>query len=1276
MAAAVELATAYISIAAEGSSLAPSFGRSFKAVEKVADDSGKRMGKSLTNQIAKATEADVEKAKNAYDQASKKVTRTVEQQALKVEAAKRKEEIAQARVVEAQAKAEAALAGVADAQKRAAAAQEAHGRESEQALTAQKKLTAEQAKYESGTTRVLSAQDQLVLASQKVEAAQRGQESATEKANRELAETERQLRDTERAADSAAQPFMTLGDRVKSAFRGDFKSAFRNVERYGEDAAEEIERDFKRSGDDSARGFGGNFKAGIAGALGGLATYVGLSEVIDLGKFSISGAADLEQSIGGVTTVFKDSADQMLAWSDAADQSLGLTNNEYNEYAARLGASLKNAGTPMEELGVTTNDLITKGADLASLYGGTTAEAVDALGSALRGEMDPIERYGITLNDAALTAEGLALGIEKTGGSFTTQEKQLLTLSLLQKQSADATGNFAAEQDTASNVAQRLTAKAKEMATEFGANLTPVLAGLGGWLLDKGIPALESFGNGIEGVWTLLTTGEFTGAENLFGFEEDSAFVTFLFDVRDGILGIWNGIQDWISSDAGQQMFGTIRDIGMEVWENVLKPLGEWFMREAPQYIPTIMKIVGAFAAVAAVLIGAGIVGALVAFGGQVAITVGFILPLLERVVNWLVEHAWPVIKDVLLWIGDAALWLYENAIKPAWAWIKQAIAAVVDWLVNSAWPFIKQVWDAITLGAQTLWGWITTTWNGIKAVIGAVVGWLQTWVWPVIQLVLELIKLGFNVMRAALKTSWDFIKNQVIAPVISWFRDTAWPIISSVIDSIKTGFDVMKSAIDTAWTWVKDKVINPVATWFRDTIEPLFGKTTDAVGSSFDTLKEAISKAWNSIKETAKAPVRFVVDTIVNDALIGNFNKLADKLGTTKLPEVSLPAGFARGGVLPGMSRLRDGDDQLVPMRRGEGVLVSEALKDPASRSLVYSINAAALRGGASLSSFLGGGFAGGGIFDDIKDFAGDTWDAVTSGAEWIARALTDPKAAFSSLVDGLVSRVPGGGLLREAAIGVPKRLGSSIAEKVLGAFGAFDGSGGSVPQHGSAGTGWARASSAAAELGLTMTSAYRPGSRTAGSGSVSLHAQNRARDYAGPAWAMRAFFNLMDASPYPTELLYTPMYGRNIHRGGQRYANTGATASNHYDHVHVGFAGGGVFDGAAQRSWPAVQGFAGGGIINGRIFDTGGVLSSGSFALNLSGQPEVVLDPAESRAYAAGQASTGTSGSSGSQVVGLSDETMDRLAEIISQIRLIIGDRDVAEAMARAEARYGGRR
>ena len=136
---------------------------------------------------------------------------------------------------------------------------------------------------------------------------------------------------------------------------------------------------------------------------------------------------------------------------------------------------------------------------------------------------------------------------------------------------------------------------------------------------------------------------------------------------------------------------------------------------------------------------------------------------------------------------------------------------------------------------------------------------------------------------------------------------------------------------------------------------------------------------AWEAVKTAAKAPIKFVVETVVNKALIGNFNKVAKKLGTSELPSVSLPSGFARGGVLPGMSRMRDGDDQLVPMRRGEGVLVSEGLRTREDRQAFLAANAAGRRG-IGFASLMQGGFAKGGIL-------GKAWDSV-KGIGQIGRA------------------------------------------------------------------------------------------------------------------------------------------------------------------------------------------------------------------------------------------------------------------------------------------------
>lgn len=1309
MASAVELATAYITVAASGSDLAPSLGRSFKAVEKVADDSGKRMGKALTGQVAKATEADVNKAKSAYEQAAKKVTATVESQAAKVEAARRKEEIAQAKVTEALAR------------------------------------------YDAESSQVLSAQDRLAMASQKVEAAQRAQESATEKANRELGVTERQLRDTERAAEAAATPFERLGDRMKAALRGDFRGAFKPVEREGQDAADEIERDFKRAGDDSAKGFGSSFKAGFAGALGGLGAYVGIQELFDWGKYAVSGAADLEQSIGGVQTVFKDSADQMLAWADAADQSLGLTENEYNEFAARLGASLKNAGTPMDELGGKTNDLIAMGADLASLYGGTTAEAVDALGSALRGEMDPIERYGISLNDAALTAEGLAMGIEKTGGSFSTQEKQLISMSLLQKQSADATGNFAREQETASNVAQRLTAKLKETASELGSRLTPYLADLGGWILDKGIPVLEDFGTGIEGVWSILSGGDFKGAENTFGLEEDSAAVGFLFDLRDAAIGLW---------------------------ENALVPLGEWISDHWKDIAAFFAGFGGTMLVVGLIALGGAIGGVIasiswipLAIGAAVGALTWFFTQtevgknILAAVVDWMVNTAWPAIKTFAGWVADAAVWLWQNVLAPAWAGIKTAIAATVDWLVNTAWPFIKGVWDAIAGAAiwlwqsviQPVWNGIKTAiaiavtailvyidllkwyfnqviapvamwlwnnvmkpvWSGIQTAIGTVVAWFRDTAWPILSAVIGWIATKFDQFKLGLSIIWTFIKNNVIAPVIGWFRDTAWPLISSIIDSIKTAFNVMRDSLKNAWNFIKDSVISPVANWFRDTVGPLFDTVTGGIKNAFNIMKDAVKLAWEGIRDTAKVPVEFVVNKIINDAIIGNYNEVAGTFGLGSISEVSLPSGWRKGGILPGQSSWRDGDDQLIQARRGEGILVSEGLRDSESQSMFLGANAAARERGTSFADYVRGlaGFAGGGLVQMRMPFAGSYPRGDGFGARGGRHKGIDwpmpSGAVLKAVAAGAVSHSwnPAAGKKLELSIGDGLVAGYHHLSSYIAGRGDSVGAGADVGRVGSTG----RSSGPHLHFSLKRDGTYvdpmpylgAGGDAGSGGGgwwnpftSLWSSLKDKVREGVGDSpfgdllfempqkiiggakdWVADKITALGDwagdaAGAVGGSARWTPVATEALVREGQYGPNRFAAlmrrmnqesgfdprAINNWDsNAAAGNASRGlmqvipttfdayrdpslssdIFDplanivasirytlaryGDLEKGWNRPGGYTLGGIVDGGVYDTGGVLDSGSFALNLSGRPEVVLNPNESRAYMAGQASAG---------------------------------------------------
>src|SRR5699024_11643116 len=78
-------------------------------------------------------------------------------------------------------------------------------------------------------------------------------------------------------------------------------------------------------------------------------------------------------------------------------------------------------------------------------------------------------------------------------------------------------------------------------------------------------------------------------------------------------------------------------------------------------------------------------------------------------------------------------------------------------------------------------------------------------------------------------------------------------------------------------------------------------------------------------------------------------------------------------------------------------------------------------------------------------------------------------------------------------------------------------------------------------------------------------------------------------------------------------------ATKRMHYNHVHVGFANGGVFD-------------------------QGGLMQPGMTGINLTRKPEAVLDPAQTRAYQAHAEAAGKGD------LDLSDSTTERIADALA--------------------------
>lgn len=224
---------------------------------------------------------------------------------------------------------------------------------------------------------------------------------------------------------------------------------------------------------DKAKAASMTFKEGLNKAS--VAAGASLAAIGAGAKVCVDAAADLQQSVGGVETVFGSSAGKMKQWSDNAAQAVGLSKNEYNEFATLVGSQLQNFGMSVDESADKTNELITLGSDLSSMFGGTTADAVDALSAALKGEMDPIEKYGISLNDATLKAQAASMGLGDLYKSGDRNAKMQATLAAITAQSGKATGNFARESDTLQGQQQRMAAAFENTKATLGEALLPIL---------------------------------------------------------------------------------------------------------------------------------------------------------------------------------------------------------------------------------------------------------------------------------------------------------------------------------------------------------------------------------------------------------------------------------------------------------------------------------------------------------------------------------------------------------------------------------------------------------------------------------------------------------------------------------------------------------------------------------------------------------------------------------------------------------------------------------
>jgi hypothetical protein len=261
---------------------------------------------------------------------------------------------------------------------------------------------------------------------------------------------------------------------------------------------------------------------------------------------AIKDASNLEQSLGGVQSVYKEFAGQMVAQSEMAAEKVGLSMEQYQRVGVLTGTLLKNAGIPMKELADQTDILVTLAADLAATFGGTVEEAANAMNAALRGEFEPIRRFGIALSQAQIIEKALMMTQKESAAELSKRDKVLATQALLLKQGADASGQFARESDTLANRQQVLAAKFENLSAKMGEKLLPIAEVLAEALIEvvdsPGFQKnLTQMVQGFEDFGKWLTSEEGTRAVRDFG----DAFVFVFGTIANSINGLKKLIDIW-----------------------------------------------------------------------------------------------------------------------------------------------------------------------------------------------------------------------------------------------------------------------------------------------------------------------------------------------------------------------------------------------------------------------------------------------------------------------------------------------------------------------------------------------------------------------------------------------------------------------------------------------------------------------------------------------------------------------------------------------------------
>ena len=570
---------------------------------------------------------------------------------------------------------------------------------------------------------------------------------------------------------------------------------------------------------------------------------------------ALNEGASLQQSLGGIETLFKGSADKVKGYANEAYKTTGLSANAYMENVTGFSASL-----------------------LQSL-GGDTNKAAETANMAMIDMSDNANKMGTSMESIQMAYQGFAkqnytmLDNLKLGYGGTKQEMQRLLADAEKltgvkydinnlsdvynaihaiQENLDITGTTAKEAaSTFSGSFESMKAAAQNVLGKLalGENILPSLQALAEtistFLFDNFLPMV---GNIFSGLGLVLTEGISQIASQLFG----DAFGSAVYDQLSRVTGIFQTFFDMIFGSLSKQ-------------DNIdiLTMLG--FSEGAANQIVNIADNIRV------TFENIGVVA-----GNVASIVIGFVGDLLgikdgEQGVNLLgiaFEGITGFIRDASESLSNFTSWLKDSPL--ALDVLKSAVVGI-----TSAWAGYKAVMTVIK-GIEAIRNATLAITNGLM-----LAQFVRTGALTAAEAANAAATMGasgaFSIFNAVLAANPIGLIVTAVAALVAaliWFftqTETGQQIWSSFVDWIKQAWQGIADFFVNLWSGISEGASTlwdgVVAAWtaYVETVKAVWG----AIGTFFSDLwtgiQEFASVAWTAITSTVMAIIQPFIDGFMN---------------------------------------------------------------------------------------------------------------------------------------------------------------------------------------------------------------------------------------------------------------------------------------------------------------------------------------------------------------------------------------------------------------------------